>query len=45
VEVGLFTDRTVIIGGLPRGKTVIVSVTVRNPAGETLPTNSTILVA
>jgi hypothetical protein len=45
VEVGLFSDRTVIINGLPSGKTVIVSVTARNPAGETLPTNSTLLVA
>jgi hypothetical protein len=45
VEVGLFSDRMVIIGGLPSGKTVIVSVSARNPAGETLPTNSTILVA
>jgi hypothetical protein len=45
VEVGLFSDRTVIINGLPSGKTVIVSVTARNPAGETLPTNSTIVVA
>jgi hypothetical protein len=45
VEVGLFSDRTVIISGLPSGETVIVSVTARNPAGETLPTNSTILVA
>jgi hypothetical protein len=35
----------VIISGLPSGKTVIVSVTARNPAGETLPTNSTIIVA
>jgi hypothetical protein len=33
------------INGLPSGKTVIVSVTARNPAGKTLPTNSTILVA
>jgi hypothetical protein len=45
VEVGLFSDRMVIINGLPSGKTVIVSVTAPNPAGETLPTNSTILVA
>ena len=45
VEVGLFSDRVVIINGLPSGKTVIVSVSARNPAGETLPTNSTILVA
>jgi hypothetical protein len=45
IELGLFSDRMVIINGLPSGKTVIVSVTARNPAGETLPTNSTILVA
>jgi len=45
VEVGLFSDRTVIINGLPSGKTVIVSVSARNPAGETLPVNSTIVVA
>jgi hypothetical protein len=45
VEVELFSDRTVIINGLPSGKTVIVSVTARNPAGEALPTSSTILVA
>jgi hypothetical protein len=45
VEVGLFSDRMVIIGGLPSGKTVIVSVTARNPAGETLPTNSSIAIA
>jgi hypothetical protein len=45
VEVGLFSDRTVIIGGLPSGTSVIVSVTARNPAGETLPTNATIIVA
>jgi hypothetical protein len=45
VEVGLFSDRTVIINGLPSGKTVIVSVTARNPAGETSPVNSTIAIA
>jgi hypothetical protein len=45
VEVGLFTDRTVIISGLPSGKTVIVFVTARNPAGETLPTSSIIAIA
>jgi hypothetical protein len=45
VEVGLFSDRTVIINGLPSGKTVIVSVSARNPAGETLPVNSTIVIA
>jgi hypothetical protein len=31
VEVGLFSDRTVIINGLPSGKTVIVSVTAAIP--------------
>jgi len=41
----VFSDRAVIIGGLPSGQSVIVSVTARNPAGETLPTNATILVA
>jgi hypothetical protein len=35
VEVGLFTDRLVLIGGLPAGKTVEVSVTARNKTGET----------
>lgn len=45
VAVGLFSDRTAIIEGLPSGKTVIVSVTARNPAGETAPTNSTIVIA
>jgi hypothetical protein len=44
-EVGLFSDRTVIISGLPSGKTVTVSVSARNPAGETLPVNSTIAIA
>jgi hypothetical protein len=45
VEVGLFTDRTVIINGLPSGKTVIVSVSARNPAGETQTTNSALAIA
>jgi hypothetical protein len=45
VEVGLFTDRTVIIGGLPSGKTVRVTVTARNEAGETLPASSIIAIA
>ena len=45
VEVGLFTDPTAIISGLPSGKTVVVTVTARNEAGETLPTSVAILVA
>jgi len=35
VEVGIYADGLVIIQDLPGGKTVIVSVTARNPAGET----------
>jgi hypothetical protein len=45
VEVGLFTDRMVIINGLSSGKTVRVSVTARNEAGETLPASSIITIA
>ena len=45
VEVGLFTDRLVAISGLPIGQSVTVSVTARNQVGETLPTNSVIVVA
>jgi hypothetical protein len=45
LEVGLFTDRTAIISGLPGGSTVVVSVSARNEAGETLPTSASILVA
>jgi len=45
VEVGLFTDRFVGINGLPSGKSVLVTVTARNEAGETLPTSRTIAIA
>jgi hypothetical protein len=45
VEVGLFSDRMVVISGLPAGKTVRVSVTARNEAGETLPVSSLITIA
>jgi hypothetical protein len=45
IEVGLFADRLVAISGLPSGKSVVVSVTARNEAGETLPTNITIAIA
>jgi hypothetical protein len=45
IEVGLFTDRMVIINGLPSGKTVRVAVTARNEAGETLPASSIIAIA
>lgn len=45
VEVGLFTDRLAIIRGLPVGSTVIVAITARNPAGETLAISRTIDVA
>jgi hypothetical protein len=45
LEVGLFTDPTAIISGLPSGQTVVVSVSARNEAGETLPASASILVA
>jgi hypothetical protein len=45
VEVGLFTDGIAIISGLPGGKTVRVTVTARNEAGETLPASSIIAIA
>jgi hypothetical protein len=45
IEVGLFTDGMVIINGLPGGKTVRVTVTARNEAGETLPASSSIAIA
>jgi hypothetical protein len=35
VEVGIFTDRVAIMRDLPGGRRVVVSVTARNPAGET----------
>lgn len=36
--------RSLKVEGLPSGKTVIVSITARNPAGETLPANKSIVV-
>jgi hypothetical protein len=45
IEVGLFTDGIAIISGLPSGKTVRVTVTARNEAGETLPASSIIAIA
>jgi hypothetical protein len=35
IEVGIFTDRIAIIQDLPVGKAVTISVSARNPAGET----------
>lgn len=45
VEVGMFSDRVAIISGLPVGKTVIVSLTARNPASETQAVNSSTVAA
>jgi hypothetical protein len=45
LEVGLFNEPMAIISGLPSGKTVVVTVSARNEAGETLPTSASILVA
>jgi hypothetical protein len=42
--VGLFADLAVTLNGLPTGLTVVVSVTARNSAGETQPTEATIVV-
>ena len=43
-DVGLFTDRTVNLRGLPSGATIIVQVTARNEAGESQPTTATVTV-
>ncbi len=43
-EVGLFADLAVTLGGLPSGTTIVVSVTARNEAGETQPTEVTVVV-
>jgi hypothetical protein len=43
-EVGLFADLAVTLSGLPSGLTITVSVTARNEAGETQPTDVTIVV-
>jgi len=45
LEVGLINEPVTIIGGLPSGKTVVVSVSARNEAGETLSTSASLLVA
>jgi hypothetical protein len=45
IEVGLLNEPMTILSGLPSGKTVVVTVTARNEAGETLPTNNTIVIA
>jgi hypothetical protein len=45
LEVGLFNEPVTIISGVPSGKTVVVSVSARNEAGETLPTSASLLVA
>jgi hypothetical protein len=37
IEIGIFTDRTAIIRDLPTDRKVTISVTARNPAGETAP--------
>ena len=44
VEVGLFTGRLALIPNLPTGHLVTISITARNPAGETLPFSRTIVV-
>jgi hypothetical protein len=43
-EVGLFADLAVTLSGLPSGTTIVVSVTARNAAGETLPSQVTVIV-
>ena len=43
-EVGLFSDRQCSITGLPSGANIIVGVSARNDAGETVPTEAAITV-
>jgi hypothetical protein len=43
-EAGLFADLAVVLSGLPSGTTIVVSVTARNAAGETLPAEVTVVV-
>jgi hypothetical protein len=43
-EAGLFADLAVPLSGLPSGLPIVVSVTARNDAGETLPTEFTVIV-
>jgi hypothetical protein len=45
LEIGLFNEPMTIISGLPTGKTVIVTVSAHNEAGDSLPTSASILVA
>lgn len=45
IEIGLLSDPTAIIGGLPTGSTVTVMLTARNEAGETQPISATMVVA
>ena len=43
-EVGLFADLAVTLSGLPRGTSIVVSVTARNAAGETQPSEVAVVV-
>jgi hypothetical protein len=45
LELGLLNEPMTIISGLPAGKTVIVTVSAHNEAGDSLPTSASILVA
>jgi hypothetical protein len=42
VEVGIFSDRVAILGNLPAGERVTVSVSARNPSGETAPVHASL---
>jgi hypothetical protein len=44
IVAGLYGDGAATLSGLPSGVTIVVSVTARNDAGETQPTEATILV-
>ena len=41
---GLFADLAVTLSGLPSGTTIVVNVTARNEAGETQPSEVTVVV-
>jgi hypothetical protein len=45
VDVGLFSDLLAIVTGLPSGATVIIRVSARNNAGETVPAEKSIIVS
>jgi hypothetical protein len=45
LELGLLNEPMTIISGLPSGKTVVVSVSAHNEAGDTVPTSASFLVA